>query len=72
MRVSILNFLNDQNVAKSKININDLNVLLIDKFLDNHADIIFDNFFIKEFIILLYHCRESSDLLINNNFIEKE
>ena len=44
----------------------------VDESFDNYADIILDNFFMKEFIILSYHCRGSLDLLIYNNFIKRK
>ena len=44
----------------------------VDESLDNHADIILNDFLMKESVILLYHRRKSSSLLIHNNFAEKK
>ena len=44
----------------------------IDESFDNLVDITFNDFFMKEFVILLYHHKKSLDLLIHNNFIKKE
>ena len=44
----------------------------IDGAFDNHADIIFDDFLMKESVILSYHCKGDSDFLIYNNFTERE
>ena len=44
----------------------------IDEPFDNHADITFNDFFMKEAIILSYHRKRSSDLLIHNNFTERK
>ena len=44
----------------------------VDELFNNYADIALDNFLIKESVILLYHRRESSGLLIYNNLAEKE
>ena len=44
----------------------------VDESFDNHVDITFNDFLMKEFIILSYHCKESSGLLTHNNFVKKE
>ena len=44
----------------------------VDEFLNNHIDITFNNFLMKEFIMLSYHRRRSLDFLIHNNLAERK
>ena len=44
----------------------------VDKSLDNHTDITFNNFLMKESVIVSYHLKRSLYFFTQNNLVEKE